>query len=243
VVTAPPRRRRRAFSLNGLAIQVSAFALSFTLVALLVVGSSRAAFVEQNEAVTERVPVDLPQPDPAPWVPGDPVRPAPITTPATEDGPPPPAEPSPEPVAQLLLSDDSAGTAMFTDEQGLAPGQPEQRCIRVTLDGDVRLSQPVVLYAAEARGALAQYLDLIVEEGPDGGRFGDCSAFVPGDVLFRGTLADFGARHARYESGLRAWSATGSGESRSFRFTLSVRDVPEAEGLSVGFGFTWEARG
>ena len=51
-------RRRRRFSLNGLAIQLSAFALSFTLVALLVVTGSQAAFVEENESVTDPLYVD-----------------------------------------------------------------------------------------------------------------------------------------------------------------------------------------
>jgi hypothetical protein len=48
-------RRRFRFSLNGLAIQLSAFALSFTLVALLVVSSSHAAFVDQSTNVLNHV--------------------------------------------------------------------------------------------------------------------------------------------------------------------------------------------
>src|SRR3954453_14690116 len=46
LVSTPSRRRR---SLNTVAIQVSAAALSFILIALLVVTSSRAAFVAQND--------------------------------------------------------------------------------------------------------------------------------------------------------------------------------------------------
>ena len=48
---AAKRRKRFKFSLNGLAIQLSAFALSFTLVALLVVSGSHHAFVEENDTV------------------------------------------------------------------------------------------------------------------------------------------------------------------------------------------------
>ncbi|MDP9391888.1 MAG: hypothetical protein M3P89_11015 [Actinomycetota bacterium] len=47
--------RPRGRSLNSLAIQLSAFALSFILVALLVVTSSRAAFVAQNDNTTNTV--------------------------------------------------------------------------------------------------------------------------------------------------------------------------------------------
>lgn len=50
---AGTRRRRR--SLNGLALQLAAVALSFILIALLVVTSSRAAFVAQNDNVTNQV--------------------------------------------------------------------------------------------------------------------------------------------------------------------------------------------
>src|SRR5688572_9965448 len=47
--------RRRGRSLNSIAIQLSAFALTFILIALLVVTSSRAAFVAQNENTTNQV--------------------------------------------------------------------------------------------------------------------------------------------------------------------------------------------
>ena len=247
--TASRRRRRYRLSLNTLAIQVSAFALSFTLVALFVVGSSRAAFVEENETVTERVPVGLPESGPAPVVPAPPgpsrsAEPTAAPTPPPAPLPPPEVAPteSPAPVQQISLTDDAGGTAMFSDDRGLSPGRPEQRCIRVTLDGDAGTA-PVVLHAAEVRGALAQYLDLTVEVSPDGGAFGDCSGFVPGGTLFSGSLADFGSAHGGYDTGLTAWTPSGPGEARSFRFTATVRDVPQAEGLSAGFGFTWQTRG
>ena len=44
-----------AAPLNSLAIQLSAFALTFILIALLVVTSSRAAFVAQNDNTTNQV--------------------------------------------------------------------------------------------------------------------------------------------------------------------------------------------
>jgi hypothetical protein len=47
--------RRRGRSRNSLAIQLSAFALTFILIALLVVTSSRAAFVAQNDNSTNQV--------------------------------------------------------------------------------------------------------------------------------------------------------------------------------------------
>lgn len=49
------RTRRGRRSLNGLALQLAAVALCFILIALLVVTSSRAAFVAQNDNVTNQV--------------------------------------------------------------------------------------------------------------------------------------------------------------------------------------------
>ena len=53
--TSVAGRRRGGRSLNSLAIQLSAFALTFILIALLVVTSSRAAFVAQNDNTTNQV--------------------------------------------------------------------------------------------------------------------------------------------------------------------------------------------
>ena len=247
---SPKRRRgrRRYFSLNGLAIQISAFALSFTLVALFVVGSSRAAFVEENETVTEREPRAT-QVEPVPVVPVVPVqRPSTPAEPTAEptvepvvDAPALPTEELP-PVQEIGLTDDSAGTAMYTDQDGLIPGVPEERCIRVTFDGSVD-PQPVLLYSAGVAGELAPYLDITVEMGTaDAGAFGDCLGFASTTSLFSGTLADFQATHGGYDAGLVTWDPAAAGESRAFRFTVAVRDDPAAEGLTSIFGLTWEAR-
>lgn len=254
---ATPARRKRHLSLNGLAIQISAFALSFTLVALLVVGSSRAAFVEENESVTGRVPAQTaedPPPVPPPAQPAAPPEdpgptPDPLPEPLPEPAPTPEPEPAPEPPlpAEVALTDDAAGTAMFggggATDGVLTPGTPLQRCIRVSVDGSDDAG-PVVLYAAEARGALAPYLDMSVEVGPAlAGTFGDCAGFVATSTVFSGTLESFGAGHSSYVNGLVSWQPTATRDARTFRFTLTVRDDPAAEGLSAGFGFSWEVRG
>jgi hypothetical protein len=53
--TSAAPRRRGGRSLNSIAIQLSAFALTFILIALMVVTSSRAAFVAQNDNSTNTV--------------------------------------------------------------------------------------------------------------------------------------------------------------------------------------------
>ena len=235
------KRRRRRFSLNGLAIQLAAFALSFTLVALLVVSGSQAAFVEENEAVTNYVPIGRTEP-PAdvddgrtPRTPSSPSSPA----------PPDPTEPADEPdavVEVVELTDSDAGTAMFADGVPLAPGIAEERCIEVTYAGDVD-PRPVMLYASATDGPLAPYLDLTIEVGrADVGIFGSCSGFVPDSTVHSGTLAGFVAAHSSYATGAPTWDPAGSGESRHFRFSVAVQDDPAAAGLSAVFGFSWETR-
>lgn len=229
------RRRRFRFSLNGLAIQLSAFALSFTLVALLVVSGSQAAFVEENETVTDYVPIGTTEP---PADRGSPRRtvPAPAPIPAPEE---PPVE---VPSTVIDLSDTDAGSAMFGAETVLAPGVTDDRCIQVTYAGDVDPG-PVRLYVAAATGELAPYLDLTIEIGKaPAGAFGDCSTFTGAGRLYSGTLADFAAVHGGYFDGVESWDPSAGGEVRTFRFVVSVQDSPAAEGKSSGFGFTWEIR-
>lgn len=195
------RRRRFRFSLNGLAIQLSAFALSFTLVALLVVSGSHAAFVDQSENVANH---------------------------ATS--------------SSVDLTDDAGGTAMFPNEQGLAPGTPVERCITVTYAGTID-PRPVRMYSASISGALAPYLNLTVQVGPSiGAGSGSCAGFSASGTVYSGTLSGFAAAHPDFDSGVTAWDPAGAGEARTFRFQLEVQDDPAASGQSATFGFTWEVR-
>jgi hypothetical protein len=240
------KRRRRRFSLNGLAIQLSAFALSFTLVALLVVSGSQAAFVEESEAIADYVPIGTtapPEDGGSDWTPRSPSpspsSPAPTSAPPAEE---PEPEPEEVPSTVVELADSDAGTAMFGAEVTLAPGVGSDRCIEVAYDGNVD-PQPVQLYAATAIGDLAPYLDLTIEIGDAApGAFGNCDTFVPSAQLYAGTLAAFAAAHDGWATGVPTWDPGPEAEARTFRFTVSVQDDPAAEGRSVAFGFSWETR-
>jgi hypothetical protein len=257
LLAAPPRapvpppkrkrkRRRRRFSLNGLAIQLSAFALSFTLVALLVVSGSHQAFVKENEAVTNYVPIGT-----TATPPGGARRhtaaavPSPVaSTPAPEEPVLPTAAPTPEvPSTVIRLDDSDAGTAMFGTETTLAPGVTSARCIEVDYSGNASAPDAVRLYAATAKGDLASYLDLTIDLGTAAaGSFGSCGSFVADESLYRGTLAGFAQAHPDYARGVRTWTPTERVATRAFRFTVEVQDLPVAEGRTVAFGFSWETR-
>jgi hypothetical protein len=243
------KRRRFRFSLNGLAIQLSAFALSFTLVALLVVSGSKAAFVEESEVLADYVPIGAPA-TPS----GEGRRPARPTVPAPEaPAPEPPVvlvdgpiveEELPEPPdVEVDLTDSDAGTAMFRNEI-LLPGVGVDRCIQVTYDGTDDPG-PVLLYAAAGTGGdLAPFLDLTVQMGSaEPGVFGGCGGFSAAESVFTGTLADFAAAHSSYTTGRLTWNPTDTQETRSFRFRVTVQDVPAAAGKSAAFGFTWRTEG
>jgi hypothetical protein len=236
----PVKRRRRRFSLNGLAIQLSAFALSFTLVALLVVSGSQAAFVEQNESVLEYVPIGAAAPSEGPRRPTGRTPQPPAEAPAELPRPveAPASEIQEEPATEIELTDSDAGTAMFGNET-LAPGTDADRCIEVTYAGDAEPG-PVLLYAAATSGDLAPYLDLSIDLGrAEAGSFGGCGGFFRTTTVYDGTLADFAATHSSHASGRTTWQPSDEERSRSFRFRVSIRDVPDAMGKTASFGFSW----
>jgi hypothetical protein len=139
---------------------------------------------------------------------------------------------------EVELSDSDAGTAMFGGET-LVPGTPVDRCIEVNYSGADNPG-PVLLYAAAASGDLAPYLDLTIHMGSAAaGAFGSCGSFSASQSIYAGTLADFGAAHSNYATGRFTWNPSDAQETRSFRFRLTVQDVPAAAGKSATFGFTW----
>ncbi len=136
----------------------------------------------------------------------------------------------------VMLSTDDGGMALFSAD-GLTPASaPLVKCIEVTYDGTV--AAPVRL-SGEAPGGtgLGAYLDLTVDVGTGG-----CGAFT-GGTLYNGTVADFGTTHSSTATGLATtWTPAAMGESRTFRFTVTVRDDNAANGLTCTMPFTWEAR-
>jgi hypothetical protein len=198
------RHGRRGRSINARALQLAAIALSFILIALLVVTSSRAAFVAQNDNVSNQVSA-----------------------------------------AAVDLTDNDSGGAMFNNVTGLLPLVDTDRCIDVTYTGNID-PPPVKLFVSAApTGGLVNYLNLRVDVTTDtADAFGSCTSFESGTVttLYNGTLAGFATAYPNYGTSLTAWDPAGTGETRTFRFRLTVQDNALAEGQSATFGFTWETR-
>ena len=148
------------------------------------------------------------------------------------------AEPS-LPEAAVTVEDDDNGSAMFNSPV-LKPGDRVQRCIMVTY---TRSLTPVALslYGTVADTGLDPYLDLAIEVG-SGGAFGDCSDFTPAATVFSGTLASFAAAHTNSTDGIRQGPFTGSPQSRSYRFTVTLQDDHAAQGKTASAAFTWETQ-
>lgn len=119
----------------------------------------------------------------------------------------------------VQLTDDDYGTSLFAVDD-MVPGRPERDCIVVSYDGNVL---PVtVSLSSEAEGSLASLLDVRVERGT-GGTFQDCDGFTPTGTVFQGTLAGLSAARR----GVEAFAVTDSPDAQTFRFTFTLRDVPD----------------
>ncbi|MBT0770963.1 hypothetical protein KIH74_18640 [Kineosporia sp. J2-2] len=143
----------------------------------------------------------------------------------------------------VTVTDDDAGSALFdsTRDGVLTGGQTLTRCILVTYTGSVTSGTRIRLYA-DASGTLAGQLDLTVDEGT-GGSSGDCSGFSPTTPgLYTGTLASFATAASSFASGVGSWEPSATPDSRTYRFTASVRNTVAARNAVASGTFTWEAR-
>lgn len=140
----------------------------------------------------------------------------------------------------VVLSDNDSGSALFSNVTGLAPGSSLNRCIKVSYTGSLNPTAVKLYISGAPTGTLAQYLDMTVDIGT--GDALDCSDFASSSNLYTGTLGTFASTYTSYTNGLLGWDPAGTGESKTFKFNLSVQDQSAAAGSTAGFGFTWETR-
>lgn len=138
----------------------------------------------------------------------------------------------------VALTDDGAPASAMFDVSGLRPGDTGTKCIAVTYEGT--LAAAVKLYGT-ATGGLAQYLDLTVELGTGGGS-GGCGSFAYESTVYTGTLQHFGATAEDYASGVGDWTILNPPQTKTYKFTYSVRNNNDAQGISADATFTWEAQ-
>jgi hypothetical protein len=203
--------RRRGRSLNALALQLSAVALSFILVALLVVHTSQQAFSDTTANTANSVGA-----------------------------------------VNIDLNDNDNDVRMF-NITGLVPNTVVYRCITVSYTGTLTPTA-VQLYSSGAptttsTGSLAPYLNLTVDVGPStGASFSGtdatgCTGFTSSPTsLFSGTLDGFATAYPNYGTSRNTTWTPATGQSRTFRFGVSVQDTNDAINKNTQFGFQWETR-
>jgi len=152
----------------------------------------------------------------------------------------------------VALSDNDAGSALFTTLTSVSPGDSQTNCIRVRFDGT--LNSDVHLYGTVS-GALAPYLTLTVTRGSDPTpSFGSCSSFgadatnyigAGSGVVYNGALSAFPSTYAagivdpQVGGGPETWTQN---EAHVYKFTLSVGSNTAGQGQLATAAFTWEAR-
>ncbi len=141
----------------------------------------------------------------------------------------------------VALSDDDTGSAMFS-AAGLVPGNGGSNCITVSYGGDVATTVKLYVGASADASALAQYVNLVIQEGAGGG-FGSCGGFASSATLYTGTLAAFTAAKTNYGNGVGTWAPSGAATKvYKISYTLDSSTPSSKEGVSTSATFTWEAQ-
>jgi hypothetical protein len=120
----------------------------------------------------------------------------------------------------------------------LAPGRTVTRYATVASTGS---PASIRLYATVSGTGLDRFLTLTVTRGTDG-----TNGFVPvgaddeagPGIVFSGRLRDF---PQTWDAGVHGGSWA-PGETRTFRFEITLSDRAGARGLTAGADFRWEAR-
>lgn len=142
-----------------------------------------------------------------------------------------------------LSDDDSSDTAMFA-ATGLVPGSTGSNCIAVTYTGTLATSVKLYVSASTDASALAQHLDLVIEQGTGGG-YGSCGAFVAdgGGPIFSGDLSTFATTKNSFGAGVGNWTPNANGSKvYKISYTLNAATPSNKQGAATTATFTWEAQ-
>jgi hypothetical protein len=140
----------------------------------------------------------------------------------------------------VALSDDDGGSVMF-NASNLTGGASLSKCITVTYSGSVTTGVTTGLYGS-ASGALADYLDLTIEEGTGGG-FSSCTGFTASSTVYSGEVDDFASAHTNWATRRNTgWTPAANPSTRVFRFTVAVQNDNAAQNKTATATYTWEAQ-
>jgi hypothetical protein len=144
----------------------------------------------------------------------------------------------------VTLTDNDGDVALYPNTASAVPGVNYDRCIRVTYTGT--LDSTVKLYTS-AISADGSKVSIQVDKSAIGAQ-ADCSDFGAATNVYATTpLSMFGSSHSSYANGLAVNPGAATkwvqNDAVTFRFRLTIPDLPANEGVSVGaFALTWEAQ-
>lgn len=142
---------------------------------------------------------------------------------------------SPAAAAEIDLSTDARGSLFAAGE--LSTDYTGARCVAVKWTENATTRAMGV--SAAVTGGLAPYLVLEIEAGTGGG-YANCEGFK-GNVIYRGTVGEFGAAHANAASQLVAQRVRAAQGTITYRLSVSVLDVNEAQSLTATADFVFAA--
>ncbi len=142
---------------------------------------------------------------------------------------------APASAAEIELITDASGS-MFAHGE-IAPGYRSARCVQVAWKDNAAEAQLGI--SSAVTGDLAPYLQLQIEIGTGGG-YASCAGFA-GDMIYDGTLGGFGARYRSAETQLLGQRITSASGEVTFRITVMVMDVNEAQARTASADFTFSA--
>lgn len=139
----------------------------------------------------------------------------------------------------VVITDDAV-TAMF-NASNMKPGSSVSNCLEVTYEGT--LTPASIRTYGTSSGALAPYLDMTLEIGTGGG-VGACGGFTAdaGGTLFSDTLTQFSTDHTVWGDGLATFTANANPTVKVLKYTFTVKDDNNAQGLTANAAFTFEAQ-
>jgi hypothetical protein len=147
----------------------------------------------------------------------------------------------------ISLADNDTGTFMYNVQSAL-PGDPVQKCIKVSYTSSPSLDSTVSLYMDTPIDTVGPYVDMTVDVGTQSSPvFPDCTGFTSTANLYSGTLADFQTSHGTSGTGLtyspHAPGPWTNGDSVVYRVTVSLSGAtrPAGADFSGPHTYTWQA--
>jgi hypothetical protein len=128
----------------------------------------------------------------------------------------------------------------------MVPGSTGTKCITVSYTGSV--TSNVKMYAAAVTGStvLASDIDLVISTSPTAVTTADptCTGTYTWTQAYTGTLNAFNGFTTFGTAAplAPAWTTPAGSENRAYKITYTLKGTSNAQSLTTGTTFTWEAQ-